>query len=50
MSDDEEQAKAKQLKTWKSAPIEGNPTTVYIENFKGSPLSLEVSVFKQTRV
>ena len=29
--------------------IGDNLNTIYIERFKGSPLSIEVSIFKQTR-
>ena len=35
--------------TWRSNLITENQDTVYIERFKGSPLSIEVSIFKQTR-
>ena len=38
-----------QLKTWRSKLIADNMDTVYIERFRGSPVSIEVSIFKQTR-
>ena len=45
-SSEEEQKKQVKLQTWKSNLISANSNTVYIEQFKGSPLSIEVSVFK----
>ena len=48
-SDDEQDADQNQLTTWRSMLLAANQDTVYIERFKGSPLSIEVSVFKQTR-
>ena len=46
-SDDEESKKKQnQLETWRSATIDGDMNTVYIEKFKGSPLSADVSIFK----
>lgn len=38
-----------QLTTWRSQLLSDNMDTVYIEKFKGSPLSIDVSIFKQTR-
>ena len=45
----EEMQNKNALKTWRSDLISDNLDTIYIERFKGSPLSIEVSIFKQTR-
>ena len=47
--EDEDEEQKKQLTTWRSQLITDNQDTVYIERFKGSPLSIEVTIFKQTR-
>ena len=47
--EEEETQKRNQLQTWRSNLIGDNLNTIYIERFKGSPLSIEVSIFKQTR-
>ena len=43
------EAENNQLKTWRSKLIADDMGTVYIERFRGSPVSIEVSIFKQTR-
>ena len=48
--EEEEEKKKNELKTWRSNLISESADTVYIEQFKGSPLCIEVSIFKQTRV
>jgi len=42
--------KKNQLQSWRSNLITDAANTVYIEHFKGSPLCIEISIFKQTRV
>ena len=44
-----EQNRKNELKTWKNKLISDAAETIYIEHFKGSPLLIEVSIFKQTR-
>ena len=48
-SEDEDEDSKNQLTTWRSQLLSDNMDTVYIEKFKGSPLSIDVSIFKQTR-
>ena len=45
-SQDEDEDQRNQLMTWRSNLITQNQDTVYIERFKGSPMSIEVSIFK----
>lgn len=53
VDEDEDSAKAEQkkyqLKTWKTQSLDGNQDIVYIEKYKGSPLSIDISIFQQTR-
>lgn len=43
---DEDEIERSQLKTWRSNLITDNQDTVYMEHFKGSPLMIEISIFK----
>ena len=50
VTDDEETIETKrkknELKTWRSQEVNFEQGTVYIEKFKGSPLSIDISIFK----
>ena len=47
--DDEEEETQQEVVTWRSKGIEADSGIIYIQKYSGSPISIEVSLFKQTR-
>ena len=47
--DDEEEENLPEVITWRSKGIEADSGIIYIQKYSGSPISIDVSLFKQTR-